>query len=194
MPVTRSQTRRSNTNNTNIDPANQQPQCRRSQRIMRAVNIAVELAPAPLPPVAPLLRRSKRLQGRSPSPPPPMPPPRARALAHPPSPAPPPVVAPPPRWPAPQAWFPAVTTTYQLREPLPRWPLLQQQHWSWAIRDYNVGIRTDELSNTTNYEHLRWTYHYPLTPANHILRDHNPSGPSWGWQPTVDEAFLWDMI
>ena len=79
---------------------------------MCAVDIAVELAPAPLPPVAPLLRRSKCLQGWSPSPPP-MPPPRARALACPPSPAPPPVVVPPPRRCAPQAWFPAVTTVTQ---------------------------------------------------------------------------------
>ena len=194
MPVTHSQTRCANTNNTNIDPANQQPPCRRSQRLMHAVNMAVELAPAPLAPVASSRRRSKHLQGWSPPPPPPMPPPRDSTTAHPHPPAPPPAVAPPPRRPAPPPWFPAVTRTYRLREPLPMWPLIQQQHWSWAIPEYHVSVETEELSDTTNYEHLRWTLRYPLTPSIHPSMEQASDGLTWGLQPTVDEGYLWDMI
>ena len=107
---------------------------------------------------------------------------------------PPPAVAPPPRRPAPPPWFPAVTGTYWLREPLPIWPLIQQQHWSWAIPEYHVGVVTEELSDTTNYEHLRWTFCYPLTPSIHTSMEQTPDHLTWGLQPTVDEGYLWDMI
>jgi len=76
MLVIRAQARRHSYNNLVNDPMGQRPAVRRSLRIQQRTNNMVE--PALIPPPAPAIRRSKRLQGRPPSPSP-----QVRAPAHP---------------------------------------------------------------------------------------------------------------
>ena len=188
MPVTRSQTRRAANHNTTVAPATLTPMCRRSQRILHATQQAVELAPAPVPVPAPTLRRSKRLQGRPPSPSPCEEPPRARAPARPQPIAPP--LAPVRQYLRPQHRRPTMRP-YRLDGPLPMWPLTQRQHWEWVIPAHQTGYWVDDLNDTTNVQHMDWNVRYPLAPSEVV---EVIPGTQWGYQPTVEEGFLWDMI